>query len=72
MHFLKIILDKEAKNTKMIAFLIPHKDTNKSLQSFVVSTDEIEALTGIDFFSKLPDNIEEKLEKSSSIDGWKF
>ncbi|GAA0716787.1 DNA/RNA non-specific endonuclease [Aquimarina litoralis] len=71
-YFYKIILDKEAKNTKMIAFLIPHKDTNKSLQSFVVTTDEIEALTGIDFFSKLPDNIEEKLEKSSSIDGWKF
>lgn len=71
-YFYKIILNKDAKNPKMIAFLIPHKDTDKPLQSFVVTADEVEALTGIDFFPKLSDDIEEKLEQTSGIDRWKF
>ncbi|MBW1297963.1 DNA/RNA non-specific endonuclease [Aquimarina litoralis] len=71
-YFFKVILDKSTSNPKMIAFLVPHKKTNKSLKSFVVTTDELEKLTGIDFFSKLPDDLEKRLEMSKVIDNWKF
>jgi endonuclease G len=56
----------------MIAFLMPHENSNKPLYEFVVSVDSIEKLTGIDFFPELADSIENKLEASSSYKGWSF
>ncbi|GAA4273859.1 DNA/RNA non-specific endonuclease [Aquimarina gracilis] len=71
-YFYKVILKGGAENPKMIAFLMPHQNSNAPLKEFVVPTDKIEELTGIDFFSSLEDTIEKKLENSSSISGWKF
>ncbi|WP_299258261.1 DNA/RNA non-specific endonuclease [uncultured Aquimarina sp.] len=71
-YFYKVILNKNSQNLKMIAFLMPHKDTDKPLEDFVVTTDSIEKLTGIDFFQELPDTIETRLEASSNKNGWKF
>lgn len=68
--FYKIILDKA--NSKAIAFLFPHQESKKSLQTFVVSIDKIEQLTHIDFFSSLPDELENKLESSTKTSNWKF
>ncbi len=69
-QFYKVLIDNNTGKTKMIAFLLPHEDANKPLYEFVVSVDQIEALTGIDFFSELDDNIENKLEASSSYKDW--
>ena len=71
-QFYKIILDYTKPEIKAIAFLLPHKESNKALYSFVTSIDKIEELTHIDFFSELPDSIEDKLEKSSSYKKWSF
>tara|TARA_R110002050_G_scaffold300769_1_gene472421 strand:- start:51480 stop:52286 length:807 start_codon:yes stop_codon:yes gene_type:complete len=71
-QFYKVLIDNNTGKTKMIAFLMPHKDSNKPLYEFVVSVDTIEKLTGIDFFSELDDAIENKLEASSSYKGWSF
>lgn len=69
-EFYKIILDASDGNYKMLAFLIPNKATNESYYEFVVPIDAIEAKTGIDFFSSLPDTIEEKLEASIDLKSW--
>lgn len=71
-QFYKVLIDNNTGNTKMIAFLMPHKDSNQPLYKFVVSVDEIEELTGINFFAQLEDDIENKLEASSSYKGWSF
>lgn len=71
-QFYKIILDYTKPEVKAIAFLVPHKDSNSALYSFVTSVDNIEALTRIDFFPELPDEIEDKLEASSSYKQWSF
>ncbi len=71
-QFYKVLIDTNSGNTKMIAFLMPHKDSNRPLYKFVVPVDEIEALTGIDFFSELGDTIENKLEASNSYKDWSF
>lgn len=68
--FYKIILDNTEPEIKAIAFLLPHKNSEKGLYQFVVSIDEIEKLTGIDFFPALPDTLENNLEKSSSYAKW--
>ncbi|UKM65170.1 DNA/RNA non-specific endonuclease [Flavobacteriaceae bacterium GSB9] len=71
-QFYKILIDNNSTNPKMIAFLIPHADSNKPLYEFVVSIDSIEKLTAIDFFPELEDGIENKLEASSVYKNWSF
>ncbi|WP_262708560.1 DNA/RNA non-specific endonuclease [Flavobacterium ranwuense] len=65
--FYKILLDDSTENLKMIGFLVPNSESEKPLYSFIVSVDHIEKLTGIDFFPKLNDNIENQLKKISII-----
>lgn len=71
-YFYKILLDNSRGEYNTIAFLVPHQDSEKPLYQFVVSIDEIEKMTGIDFFPKLPDATENKLEKSKDYKGWSF
>lgn len=70
--FYKIVLNRSNGNYKMIAFLVPNKRTEKPLYSFVVSVDRIEQLTGIDFFPKLDDTLENSLEKNTDYSAWIF
>lgn len=70
--FYKVILDYTEPEIKAIAFLIPHKETSKPLYSFVISIDELEEKTGIDFFPELPDKIEKQLESNTNYKKWSF
>lgn len=69
-YFYKVLLTKD--KTRMIAFLVPHEKSNQPLYKFVVSVDEIEQKTGIDFFPKLEDAKENKLESNKDYKGWSF
>lgn len=69
-RFYKIILDLQEPEIKAIAFLMKNEGSNQPLQSFVVSIDEIEQIIGIDFFSALPDELENRLEASIDINKW--
>ena len=71
-YFYKILLDYSEPEIKAIAFLVPHKKSKKPLYSFVVSIDEIESLTGIDFYPSLPDDLEAEIERSSDYKNWSF
>ncbi|NRD24730.1 DNA/RNA non-specific endonuclease [Winogradskyella litoriviva] len=71
-QFYKVILDNTNGRIKMLAFLMDHEDSNLPLYKFVVSVDEVERLTGIDFFPELEDGIENKLEASSNYKSWSF
>ncbi|WP_092469370.1 DNA/RNA non-specific endonuclease [Winogradskyella thalassocola] len=71
-QFYKIILDNTNGKIKVLAFIVNHEDSDLPLYKFVVSVDEVEALTGIDFFPELEDSIENKLEASSSYKSWSF
>lgn len=71
-QFYKVLIDNNSGKTKMIAFLMPHENSKKPLYDFVVSVDDVEALTGIDFFPELEDSLENKLEASHSYKGWSF
>ncbi|MFV0565654.1 MAG: DNA/RNA non-specific endonuclease [Flavobacteriaceae bacterium] len=71
-QFYKVLIDTSSGKTKMIAFLLPHKDSKKPLYEFVVPVDTIEKLTGIDFFPQLDDTLENRLEASGSYKDWSF
>ena len=69
-HFYKVLTNFDSGSPKMIAFLMPHKDSDQPLQNYVVSVDSIESLTGIDFFPSMEDNLENRLEQMDSYRFW--
>ncbi|WP_299225108.1 DNA/RNA non-specific endonuclease [uncultured Psychroserpens sp.] len=71
-QFYKVLIDNNTGKTKVIAFLMPHENSNKPLYEYVVSVDEIEQLTGIDFFPQLEDQLEDQLEASNDYKNWSF
>lgn len=66
-YFYKVLLSNSGNKIKMIAFLVSN---DKPLYDLVVSIDSIEKMTGIDFFPKLDDKIEAKLESSHDYKSW--
>ena len=40
------------------------------MSTYAMTVDEVEAVTGIDFFPSLPDNIEEKIESEADFSKW--
>ena len=70
--------NKEAGNGgyKALGFWIQHLSSDtRDLKPYVVNIDELENLTGIDFFCNLPDDIEkavESLPRESVIKAWKL
>lgn len=72
-YYFKVLLDLVGPEIKAIAFLMPNEVTDKHLSKFAVTIDEVEEITGIDFFSNLLDEAsEEKLERNSNPDLWPF
>ncbi|WP_430429434.1 DNA/RNA non-specific endonuclease [Maribacter litoralis] len=70
--FYKIIVRKKGDKIYSLSFLIPNKPQFTSLINFVVSVDDIEQATGIDFFNQLPNEKQKVFEGSKNTVGWKF
>ena len=66
-YIYKIVVDYYPPTYKAIAFLYPNKNVPYELDKHIVSIDSIERLTSIDFFPKLVDSIENKLEAENNI-----
>lgn len=72
-HFYyKVILDYTAPNIKGIGFIFPNASSSEELQAYAVSIDSVEALTGIDFFSLLPDDQENNIESNFDLNSWSW
>jgi endonuclease G len=69
-EFYKIIFDKRGDDYRAIAFIMPNGKTSGSFYNYMVSIDEIEQKTGIDFFPALPDAIENELERADAVQRW--
>ena len=69
-YYYKIILDYKEPDYKAIAFVMPNINVTQPVLNYVVTIDEVENKTGIDFFPALEDSLEERLEKTSHISDW--
>jgi len=69
--FYKVIYDLTGEK-KMIAFILPNEKGIKQLSEYVVTVDSVHEVTGIDFFSCLPDTLRNRLEETSDISKWDF
>lgn len=63
--FFKVILIYENNKQCTLGFLFENESGERPLKEYMVSVDSIERLSGLDFFSALPDNLENKLEKET-------
>ena len=68
--FYKVILDLTPP-MKMIGFIVPNQTSKRRIASFAVSVNEVERITGYDFFSQLDDELENSLEANIDIFTWK-
>jgi len=71
--FYKVLLDYTPPDFKGIAFLLPNESSERKLQEYAYPIDSVEALTGINFFTKLESPGEmESLENSINLQAWPF
>ena len=71
-YYYKVILDYHEPELKAIGFILENKSSSRPLTQFAVSVDSVETLTGINFFSALPDSIENSLEQSYQASLWSW
>jgi endonuclease G len=67
-YFFKVVMDLKNKNA--IAFIMPNKELKYPVSSYAVDINEVEEVTGIDFFHQLGDSLEERLESQKEINVW--
>ncbi len=69
-RFFKVVYAPYANPPRGIAFILNNFDTTGGAQAGATTIDEVEAITGFDFFSALPDDIENKIESESNYQLW--
>lgn len=69
--FYKIIVDEKDGKLRALAFIFSQESKRRQWpRRQLVSIDTVEQFSGLDFFQKLPDDMEEKLEEQSATRLW--
>ena len=66
--FFKVVLCLSP--SKAIGFVFANKAGSRPLRTYACTVDEVEQLTGIDFFLALPDSLEQAVEATCDFSGW--
>ena len=61
-RFFKVVLIYNRKNPIAMGFLFENKAHHQNLKNYMVKVDQVEEETGLDFFSKVPDEVENRIE----------
>lgn len=67
--FFKVVL-RTGDDPQAIGFIYKNTSGNRPKDSYVNTVDEVERITGIDFFPSLPDNVEKKVEAECDLGLW--
>lgn len=70
--FFKAVMVQKGNTWHSIAFVMENREKNENMQNCAMSVDELEDLTGLDFFTALEDETEAKAEKGFSLSFWKL
>ena len=68
--FFKCIYGVNNGKPQAIGFIMRNNDSKQSMNASAMTVDEVENITGMDFFPNLPDKIENKVESEMSIKNW--
>ena len=67
--FFKVVLCRQG-HPKAIGFVYRNEGKKQSMEEAVCSVDEIETMTGMDFFPSLDDTTERRIEANASLSEW--
>jgi len=67
--YYKVVIDPN-NYKRNLAVLIENTGSSNSVKSYVITIDQLEEFSGIDFFYRLPDLIEESFESTRSLNLW--
>ena len=68
--YFKVVCSPYTEEARAIAFVFPNSKASKHPREYVVTIDSVEKMTGMDFLSQLPDEIENKIEQTSNYTHW--
>lgn len=68
--YFKVILAVKEGEYRSAAFVLPNEDVTKRPLDYIISVDEAEEISGIDFFPELPDTVENKIESKVNKENW--
>ena len=68
--FFKVMIAPYVDEPRGIGFVYPNMTSPGNMRDYSMSIDEVEKITGYDFFYNLPDDIEEKIESQVSFKAW--
>lgn len=68
--FFKVVLSLAAGREKAIGFYYANRAGKQPMEAAVMTVDEVERLTGMDFFVQVPDAIEDRVEATASLREW--
>jgi DNA/RNA endonuclease G (NUC1) len=68
--FYKTLLGFYNGRAQGLAFIIPNEESRKSIFSYVTSIDEVEQITGIDFYFNINEKFQETFESNSNVKKW--
>lgn len=69
-RFFKVILSPYVTPMRGIGFIMPNDKVAGGMQAAAVSIDEVERVTGHDFFASLPDELENEVESQCDFHYW--
>lgn len=69
-RYFKVIIAPYSTPARGIGFIMPNGKVEGGMQACAVTIDEVERVTGHDFFASLPDNVEEDLESQCNFHQW--
>ena len=67
--YYKVVIDPD-NYKRNLAILIENTASSNSVESYVITIDQLEEFSGINFFYRLPDLIEESFESSKNLNLW--
>lgn len=67
--FFKVVL-RTGDDPQAIGFIYKNTSGNRPKDSYVNTVDEVERITGIDFFPSLPDDVGKNVEATADIANW--
>lgn len=70
--FFKVLLAKMNGEYKTIGFIYQNDDSRQMMADCAMSVDEVERITGIDFFPALPDDVENRIESEFNVRDWRY
>ncbi|SDD64918.1 DNA/RNA endonuclease G, NUC1 [Algoriphagus faecimaris] len=70
-YFYKVIVRFESNRIDGIGFIMENKELKGNIINYAVTIDKVEELTGIDFFTYFPPEIENLLESELLLSNWK-